>query len=451
MPSVCRAAPSQITYAYDHHLFTLHPSKYIDWRAEEEHWTYRGSDIVPLARWRTDGDSVPPLPDGVERTFQAAWNRAAIARVLHEQIATKFDRAAGAVTIDRTSSGSIVFRGAGMTGRRVDIERAVTLTIDALDRDIDTVLLPVEEFQPQVTILDEELLQKGIREVVAVGESDFSDSPPNRIHNIHTGLSRFNGHIIPKGDTFSFVETLGPVNAATGYRPELVILGDKTIPEYGGGLCQVSSTAYRGVWEYGFPILQRKNHSFAVNHYSPQGTDATIYPPNVDIKFLNDGPGDLLIQTLTDEERELAYFVFYGTRDDRQSQIIGPFTWGHVGIPPPRTEYTNDLPPGTKRKVGSPVPGMKAAWFRVVRPVGSEAEIVEAYYSSYEARPLYYQVGMDPSSVAVPSEPQEPSWMLSPDETVVPPYESSRDRTKEESDSAQEAKPSRRSIIRSAQ
>jgi vancomycin resistance protein YoaR len=77
--------------------------------------------------------------------------------------------------------------------------------------------------------------------------------------------------------------------------PELVIKKEGTVPEFGGGLCQVSSTAFRAAMNGGLPITQRRNHAYAVQYYAPQGTDATIYPGVVDLKFINDTPGDILI------------------------------------------------------------------------------------------------------------------------------------------------------------
>jgi vancomycin resistance protein YoaR len=189
------------------------------------------------------------------------WNRDAIGKTLTAKIASDFDRRAGSVEISRNATGAIVFSGAALPGRHVDIEKTIDLTIAALDADVSTIVLPVIIEEPSVKVMDDELISMGIRDVVTVGESDFSGSTPNRRHNIRTGLAKFSGHLIPKGSIFSFDETLGPVTAATGYVRELVIQGDRTIPDYGGGLCQVGTTAYRGVWEYGFPIKQRKNRS----------------------------------------------------------------------------------------------------------------------------------------------------------------------------------------------
>lgn len=388
IPGRTEATPAQLTYHWRHYAFTLKVQP--TWQAEEERWTYEGILIAPL-KLETASGAIAELPNGVVRETVSGWNKGAIAASIDELIAKSFNRDAREVTI-KTVSGAVVFDGVGIPGRRVESAIAAELTVAALQQEIVSITLPVTELSPKVTVLDPELIKRGIKEYVTVGESDFSNSPVNRRHNIDVGISRFNGHIIEKGETFSFNAVLGPVGAATGFRKELVILGDKTLPDYGGGLCQVSTTAYRGIWEYGFPVVQRRNHSFAVNHYFPQGTDATIYPPSVDMKFRNDSPGALLIQTHT--EGDDAYYVYYGTRDDRTSEIIGPYIWARVGAPPERREFTTDLAPGETKKVGEAVAGMRVNWFRLVTRGGTGA-MLEKFHSAYQARPRYYLVGSE--------------------------------------------------------
>lgn len=401
------ASAASLTYRFQHHLFTIQPSR--DWQQPAEIWTYEGRTVKVPAEFRVDGDVLPPLPVGFQRTEEVTWNRDAIRAAIESKIAKVFDRAAGAVTIRRSGSGTVSFEGVGLPGRRVDLDRAVTLTIAALAQGIIDITLPVEELPGRMTVEDPALRAQGIYEVVTVGESDFSGSPSPRRHNIRVGLDRFNGTLIPAGAAFSFDETLGPVNAKTGYLKELVILGDKTLPDYGGGLCQVGTTFYRGVWEYGFPILARRAHSFAVHYYSPQGTDATIYPPNTDIRFLNDSPGALLLQTYIEGNR--AYFITYGTRDDRTAEVIGPLTWDFVAPPPDKIEYTTEIPVGETRKVGEKVPGMKAMWWRLVDRNGQETE--ESVYSAYEARPHFDQIGVEPTSVLLFSSSSQSSAISS--------------------------------------
>jgi len=399
-PHDAHAAYAPLTIRYEHFLFELDPDDYPAWRYAEEHWTYNGEYFLPPASLRIDGNTIPPLPDGVSHSSFSAWDKGAIQATIDRNIAGVLNRDPGAVTI-RKEGDAVVFEGVGLLGRHVDLAEAANLVVEAMRLGITDISLPVTEIQPQLNIQDTELSQRGIREVVAVGESDYRGSPASRQHNIATGLEKFNGHIIPQGSLFSFNEVLGPVNASTGYKKELVIQGDKTLPDYGGGLCQVSTTAYRGVWEYGFPITKRINHSYSVRYYFPEGTDATIYPPYKDVQFLNDSPGDLLIQTYADDGR--AYFIYYGTRDARDAEVIGPYVWDKRSVPADKVEYTTDIPPGTSRKVGERVPGLRAGWLRVLRKGGEEE--LEQTYSLYEARPRFTQIGVTESEL--PSQPKE--------------------------------------------
>ncbi len=389
-PAVSAAGP--LTYRHQHFLFTINPADHPEWRAPSESWFWNGKEFDPPAAWRVDGDAVPPLPAGVERKEIAGWNRAAIRATIDAVIGKPFYRPTGSVVIRKTATGTVLFDGVGLPGRAVDLQRATDLTVAALEQNAAEIALPIIETQPAIRVDDPELQAMGIREVVTVGESDFSRSPVNRRFNIAVGLAKFNGHIIPANSVFSFNTVLGKVDGSTGYRRELVIKGDRTEPDYGGGLCQVSSTAYRGVWEYGFPIMKRKNHSYTVSHYSPPGTDATVYPGVVDMVFRNDLPHALLIQTHA--KGDLAYFIYYGTRDKRKTDLLGPFIYDRSVPPPDRTELTTDLAPGEKKKLNERVPGLKALWYRFIQPEKGEP-IVETVFSSYEARPLFTAIGVE--------------------------------------------------------
>ncbi len=384
-------AASSLTYRYQHFLFTINPAEHREWRSPKETWTMNGIAFTPPAQWRVDGDTVPPLPAGVQRQEAFAWNRSAIRSTLQKVIGAALERPAGRVAIRRNEKNEVMFDGVGLTGRAVDFDQAVSLTMRALEENLTDISLPVTETQPDILVDDVELLTQGITEVVTIGESEFTGSPVNRRFNIGVGLSKFNGTLIPAGAVFSFNTVLGKVDGSTGYRKELVIKGDRTEPDYGGGLCQISTTAYRGVWEYGFPILKRKNHSYSVRYYFPSGTDATVYPGSVDMVFHNDLASALLIQT--HQENNRAYFIYYGTRDTRLAEIFGPFIYDRTAPPPDKIELTTDLPPGEKKKLNERVPGLKAQWYRYVQPVAGSGA-VEPVYSHYEARPLFTAVGV---------------------------------------------------------
>jgi vancomycin resistance protein YoaR len=184
----------------------------------------------------------------------------------------------------------------------------------------ETLVLPYEEIKPQVNI--DSVDNMGITDLIGEGRSNFRGSPKNRIFNIKVATSRYDGVLIQPGEEFSFVHVLGEVDGEHGYLPELVIKKDKTEPEFGGGICQVSTTAFRAAINSGLEITARRNHAYPVAYYNPQGMDATVYVPRPDLKFKNDTPNYILIQTKI-EGTELI-FDFYGTSDGRQVEVIGP-------------------------------------------------------------------------------------------------------------------------------
>jgi vancomycin resistance protein YoaR len=167
------------------------------------------------------------------------------------------------------------------------------------------------------------------------------------------------------------------------------------------------------------PIVQRKNHSYAVTYYSPQGTDATIYPPSVDMKFLNDTPGALLMQSFTDDE-DRAFFIYYGTKDSRKSEVFGPFISDRVSAPKDeRVEYSTDrnkVQVGEKKKVGDRHDGMKVMWYRSLQPEQATGATLESFFSLYETRQLYYLIGVESGDNRLATGgdlSDEPSWLPS--------------------------------------
>ncbi|MBI5412401.1 VanW family protein [Candidatus Peregrinibacteria bacterium] len=319
---------------------------------------------------------------------------------LKKKITPEFERPNQDVVIDQNSEGKVIFRGFGLEGRALNWPETLALLKMALAVSPNEVHLPIERTPPHVEIKSDALRQQGIQELLSTGETNFKNSPDNRVTNIQVGLSRFNGILIPAQTEFIMGNILGKVDETTGYKKELVIKGDKTLPEYGGGLCQVSTTLYRAALWAGLPVTKRKYHSYAVSYYNPQGLDSTIYPPTVDLGFMNDSPNALLIQTMTTEKGE-AYVNFYGTEDGRRVTLMGPRYYKYMNIPPPRTEYSEQLALGETKKVGEPHQGFQASWFREVAYGDSRKKpLKEHIYSNYEPRPLYYLIGKEPEKLA---------------------------------------------------
>jgi vancomycin resistance protein YoaR len=266
----------------------------------------------------------------------------------------------------------------GQDGQALDMFRAYSMIASGQE----FIKLPVLVSKPNSSLADTNDL--GINELVAVGESNFAGSPYNRRVNIRVGASRYQGLILKPGEEFSFNKILGDVDGEHGFLPELVIKKTGTVPEFGGGLCQVSSTAFRAAMNAGLPIVERRNHSYAVKYYAPQGTDATIYPGVTDFRFKNDLPSHLLMRTKIDGDK--LFYEFYGTKDNRQITFDGPYQFD-------------------KKANGA----MKAVWTRWVEKDGYKAE--QVFNSTYQPPALFHTEtqASTPNPQATTANPNDPN------------------------------------------
>ncbi len=305
------------------------------------------------------------------------------------------------VTISKGDDGNIIFDGYGQRGVSVNVDTTVDFIYTAILDEISYVNVDVTLEEPEVRVNNEELKQLGITELVAVGRSNFTGSSWKRITNVTNGASKFDGYIIPNDAIFSFNEQLGEIDKSTGFVPELVILGDKVVPEYGGGLCQVSSTVYRGAMLSGMEIVERYNHSYAVSYYEPHGSDATIYSPIKDFKFKNTSGNALLLQTRRGghENNEL-FFHFYGTKPTaRDVEILGPFVSNRRGPLASKTTYDPSLPEGSATVVSHSVSGLTTQFYRKVTE--NNHNLYNDYFKSiYQSRGYWViRGGVDPATL----------------------------------------------------
>jgi len=300
-------------------------------------------------------------------------------------------------------------------GRELDVDKTIDLIAGSIlsnDRKID---LPVKIIPATTNLAGTNTL--GINTLLGHGESDFSGSPSNRRHNISVGADKFDGVIVEPNETFSFIQHLGEVNRATGFLPELVIKGDETVPEFGGGLCQVSTTAFRGILRAGLPIVERRNHSYRVVYYEPAGSDATIYQPYPDLKFTNDTSGHVLIDTYIIGTK--LYFDFYGTDTGRTVEMEGPYIFNVTAYPEPIYIDTSTLPVGETKRIDTAHRGADAVLYRKVFQNGKLVK-TDTFTSHYVPWPAKYlrgaedatKVETDPSNISPPVSETDPS--LSP-------------------------------------
>ena len=99
--------------------------------------------------------------------------------------------------------------------------------------------------------------------------------------------------------------------------------------EYGGGICQVSSTLYVAMCDALLPVTERHPHSSGVS-YIPSGMDATISEEgHKDLQFVNIGQNPLRIETETKEGTiTVSLYLDKGEQgageENSEEEIVGP-------------------------------------------------------------------------------------------------------------------------------
>jgi vancomycin resistance protein YoaR len=247
----------------------------------------------------------------------------------------------------------------------------------------------------QATYNDQMTAQElGITELVAEGVTYFLGSAPSRVKNIATAAGRFHGIIVAPGEVFSFAQYLGDVSLDQGYAEALIIFNGRTITGVGGGVCQVSTTAFRAAFLGGFPIVERWPHAYRVGWYERgfgPGLDATVFAPEVDFKFKNDTPYHLLIETYVSERQGTLTFKFYSTKDGRTVKIDGPVVAHVVPHGPDIYEEDPTLQPGQKEQVDWAVDGADVTVKRLVERDGQVLSD-DTIFTRYEPWQAVYKV-----------------------------------------------------------
>lgn len=246
----------------------------------------------------------------------------------------------------------------------------------------------------------------GITDKLGTGVSRYAGSPRNRIKNINNAVRKLNGLLIQPDETFSLLEALKPFTLDGGWLPELVIKGDKIVPEIGGGACQIGTTTFRMAMNSGMPIVERQNHSLVVNYYNDlsngnPGTDATIYEPAPDFRFLNDSGNVMLFEAVNDSEKQMLYFTLWGTADGRKGSYTPPVVHNWVGAGPEKIVETTDLAPGERNCQAGHTGAVTSFTYVVTLPDGSKKE--QVFTSRYRALPRICLVGV--AAVAPPEPP----------------------------------------------
>lgn len=274
---------------------------------------------------------------------------------------------------------------------------------------------PGTEFSVPVTIIKpkisrEEMAANLFRDTLGSCTTSVSGSA-NRKHNVSLASKSCNGIVLNPGEEFSYNATLGKRTAAKGYLPAGAYVGGKTVSEYGGGICQISSTLYLAVLRSNLEITSRTNHMFYPG-YIPYGMDATVSWGGPDFKFRNNT--DYPIRILATYNNGKATCTIQGTNltgntVKMEYKVLSSTAYNTVEKPDPT------LKPGERKQEQNGYTGYKVATYRCIYDKNGSllSRTLEAN-STYKSRDRIILVG--PAAPTPPVVPEKPT----PEKPTVP-------------------------------
>lgn len=191
----------------------------------------------------------------------------------------------------------------------------------------------------------------------------FNLQDANRSENILVAARAVNDTLLMPGETFSLNKTLGPRIIQNGYKEAPVIIGNKLVPDIGGGVCQIATTLYNAILRADITITERYHHSFPVA-YVPPGQDATISGDVLDLKFKNSTQYPIYIESYIEGNKLVMNIYGYVKNPSRwidiQSEIVEKYE--------PKIKYIDDptLPQGEEVVDIQPHTGYKVNTYRLI-------------------------------------------------------------------------------------
>ena len=97
----------------------------------------------------------------------------------------------------------------------------------------------------------------------------YGSSSSSRKNNIRRALACFDGIVLNPGETLSFNSTTGARGEDNGYEKAKIIKNGTFVEEFGGGVCQVSTTIYNSALLADLEIIEVHPHSLPVSYIEP--------------------------------------------------------------------------------------------------------------------------------------------------------------------------------------
>jgi len=222
----------------------------------------------------------------------------------------------------------------------------------------------------------EELKEMGITGLIS--EFTTGGFKPDSGINIKRAAQQVNGTIVEPGETFSLNAATMPRTAANGYVEAGVIDDGAPSRGIGGGTSQVATTLYNAAYFAGMVDVEHKEHSFYISRY-PAGREATVVAGAIDLRFRNDNPTGVLIQTAWTPTSLTVRM--YGTKRYEVTSTPGPRT-------NPTQPQTVTIPKGKPCSPSQGGPGFTITDTRTLREIRTGQTRSETRTVRYNPSPI---------------------------------------------------------------
>lgn len=254
------------------------------------------------------------LPAGAsERSFSSVWRAGqdtvgAVSKKLSETHGNPPRNAA--VTVDFSLGEPFSF-SPERAGVIIDAESlSKRLTEAASTGQSAAIDVPCATIAPEITLAD----VRADKTLISSYTTSFAKSPQNaanRVFNIQKAAAAVHGVVLAPGETFDCNATLGDRNAENGWKLAAGIRSGVYVDEYGGGVCQVSSTLFNAVMMADLTVDERHPHSWPMS-YVGIGRDATISTGGKNFRFTNTTGSDLYLAAIADPSAMTLTVSLYG-------------------------------------------------------------------------------------------------------------------------------------------
>ena len=317
----------------------------------------------------------------------------------------ELDKAALAIKVKQVSAATdqpaqnarYALKGAGLikvaekAGRVSDpAEVSSLLAAAVLDPQQSSIVLTPKVSTPTLTLAD--LPDATTLTLIASGTSTYYHSSAARRVNISNAAVRINGAVVASGENFSFLDNLGGISTQNGFVTGLIISAGRTVDGLGGGVCQVSTTTFRALYQAGLPVVERNQHAYRVGYYEPQvGFEAAVYDPSKDLKFRNDTGGPILIKTINDNARSALTVQVWGVPQTRRVSVSPATILARTGHPAAKYVPSTELPRGAGKQIDWAADGFDLYITRTIRDKGKLT--TDRTTTKYKPWQAIYEIG----------------------------------------------------------